>query len=101
MILFVAIVAAINDFLRHVWIHSELLHISYAYFDCISHEVGRKTSNRRRPSCSEHQRLSVLGQRRYDFANLRLETHIQHSVSLVETEVLHTLEIYSLAKASR
>ena len=45
------------------------------------------------PCSREHESLSVGADLSYDLADLRLETHIEHSVSLVKDEVGDTSEV--------
>ena len=46
-----------------------------------------------RPSCAEHQRLSVRTNLPDDLANLRLETHVKHAIGLVHNKVRDPTEI--------
>jgi hypothetical protein len=58
----------------------------------ILQEVPGKHLNIARESGREHQSLAVIDARHvfalYDAANLRLETHVQHTISLIENQVL-------------
>ena len=49
------------------------------------------------PSCREHKRLSVWTDLTNNLANLRLETHVKHTVSFVKDKVSHTTEVRLLS----
>lgn len=46
-----------------------------------------------RPSRTEHEGLTVWSNLADDFADLRLETHVEHTISLVQNKVRHTAKV--------
>lgn len=56
-------------------------------------EVRGKALNLLRPRCTEHERLTVRTNLADDLADLRLETHVEHAVGLVENEVSDAAEV--------
>jgi len=45
------------------------------------------------PSSTEHERLTVRANLRNDLADLRLETHVQHAISLVHDKIGDTAQV--------
>lgn len=58
----------------------------------IVEKVSRQLTNLSRPRCRPHQRLAVAGNLFDNLTNLILETHVQHSVGLVEHQVADVLQ---------
>lgn len=46
-----------------------------------------------RPSRTEHEGLTVWSNLANNFADLRLETHVEHTISLVQNKVRHTAKV--------
>ena len=61
--------------------------------DVIVQEVRSQLTDFLGPSGGPHASLTVRANLADDLANLRLETHVQHAVSLVENEVGNTAEV--------
>lgn len=61
--------------------------------DEVLEEVGGKRSNFLGPSSRPHESLSVRTNLANDLANLRLETHVQHAISLIENQVSYTTQV--------
>lgn len=61
--------------------------------DEVVEEIGSKLSNFLGPCCGPHASLSVGTDLTNDLANLGLETHVQHAISLVENQVGNTAKV--------
>ena len=59
----------------------------------IVHEVHGKFLNFFRPSGREHQGLAVLSDLTDNFTDLRLETHVKHTVSFIQSQISGAMEI--------
>lgn len=46
-----------------------------------------------RPSCTEHERLTIWPNLTNNLADLRLETHVEHTIGLVQHEVRDAAEV--------
>jgi hypothetical protein len=69
------------------------IHGTDVHLDVVVQEVSSELTDFLGPSGGPHAGLSVRTNLRNDFANLRLETHVQHAVSFVEDEVSDTAEV--------
>jgi hypothetical protein len=59
----------------------------------ISQEVGRHGADLLGPSGGPHEGLAVRANLADDLADLGLETHVEHAISLVENKVSHTTKV--------
>jgi hypothetical protein len=69
---------------------------SDVYLDGVHHVRLRQPPNPHGPGGAGHHGLSGGSDSVHDFADLRLETHIQHAVSLVQHHVRHKLDVQML-----
>mmetsp|Transcript_40738 Transcript_40738/g.87455 ORF Transcript_40738/g.87455 Transcript_40738/m.87455 type:complete len:400 (-) Transcript_40738:1083-2282(-) len=76
-------VPADHDLLVDVGVRLQFIRISDAHLNGVSEELGGQSSNLFRPSCCEHQSLAPRRDVPDDLPNLRFESHVQHSVSLI------------------
>ena len=72
---------------------SRQIHGANIGLDVVVEVVRCKLSNFFWPSCRPHESLSVGSDLAYDLADLRLETHVKHTVSLVENQIGHTTQV--------
>jgi hypothetical protein len=61
--------------------------------DEVVEELGSELANFLGPGGRPHQSLTIGSNLAYDLANLRLETHVKHTVSLVKYQVGDTTEV--------
>ena len=61
--------------------------------DEVGQEVGSKVADILGPSSGPHESLTVRANLTNNLANLRLETHVQHAIGLIENKVGNTAEV--------
>jgi hypothetical protein len=69
------------------------LHGTNVDLDEILEEVGSQSADLLGPGSGPHQSLSVRSNLANNLANLGLETHVEHAISLVENEVSDTTQV--------
>ena len=61
--------------------------------DEVREEVGRESANLLGPSSGPHESLTIRSDLADDLANLGLETHVQHAISLVQDQIGDTAKV--------
>lgn len=61
--------------------------------DHVGKEVAGKVADLLGPRCGPHERLAVRANLSNDLADLGLETHVQHAISLVQNEVCDATQV--------
>lgn len=61
--------------------------------DEVGQEVGGQVADLLGPGSGPHESLTIRANLANDLANLGLETHVQHAISLIEDEVGHTTKV--------
>mmetsp|Transcript_72011 Transcript_72011/g.142774 ORF Transcript_72011/g.142774 Transcript_72011/m.142774 type:complete len:365 (+) Transcript_72011:713-1807(+) len=69
-----------------------VVRIAHAHLDWLAEELGGQLAHSGGPRGGEHERLALPRQLGNDLADLRLEPHVEHAVSLIHDEVVHTRE---------
>lgn len=61
--------------------------------DEVGQEVGGQVADLLGPGSRPHESLTIRANLTNDLANLGLETHVQHAISLIEDKIGHTTEV--------
>ncbi|KAI6773718.1 hypothetical protein HG531_000567 [Fusarium graminearum] len=69
------------------------LHGTNVDLDEVLEEVGSESTDFLRPGSGPHEGLSVRSDLTNDLADLGLETHVKHAISLVEDEIGNTTQV--------
>ena len=72
---------------------SRQVHRTDVDLDVVVEEVGGKLADLLGPSGGPHASLSIRANLGDDGANLRLETHVQHTISLIKNEIGDTAKV--------
>ena len=83
------LVEAAEDFnvLRNVLVSHELIGFADVHLDRVSQDGRRDANHSLGPRRGEEERLTIHRNVLKNLTNLRLETHIQHAISLVEDDI--------------
>mmetsp|Transcript_80165 Transcript_80165/g.206337 ORF Transcript_80165/g.206337 Transcript_80165/m.206337 type:complete len:307 (-) Transcript_80165:280-1200(-) len=83
--------------LLDVLVDCKHIYCSGLHVDGLLQELTRQRTHLTRPGRSEQHGLPCRRDLRNDLTNLGLEAHVEHTVGLIEDQILHILELHSAA----